>query len=191
MKATTLIFLLLALLLSACGPQTAATSALNGTDSYVSPNLDTSYENALSARNQLSLGTLELAGTDHAVSTEQAQLLLPLWQALLASQKSGVAAQEETSALLEQIEASLTPDQLAAISAMQLTQASMQSWASSNGIPLVAGSGSSGQPRQGQGLSAQERATRQAQEGVTASNGGGASTALLTAVITYLESLLP
>ena len=195
MKKTTLIFLLLALLLSACSPKTGADPALNSSDSYVSSNLDSSYENALSVRNQLIIGTLQLADTEWAVSSEQAQTLLPLWQALLATQKSGTAAQAETNALLEQIEGSLTPEQLAAISAMMLTQESMQSWAAANGITLGSGTGNaSGQPGQGPGrnLSADERATRQAQEGVTASSGGGgASTALLTAVIAYLESLLP
>ena len=195
MKKTTLIFLLLALLLSACSPKTGADPALNSSDSYVSSNLDSSYENALSVRNQLIIGTLQLADTEWAVSSEQAQTLLPLWQALLATQKSGTAAQAETNALLEQIEGNLTAEQLTAISAMMLTQESMQSWAAANGITLGSGTcNASGQPGQGPGrnLSADERATRQAQEGVTASSGGGgASTALLTAVIAYLESLLP
>lgn len=192
MKPTHILLLVLALVLSACSGQATPEPALSSIESYVSPNLDTSYEGALSARNLLSLGTLELDGTPQEITPEQAASLLPLWQALLGTQKSGAAAQAEVSALLEQIESSLTPEQLAAINALQLTQADMQTWAAASGVTMGSGTGG-GQPGQGQGLSAEERATRQAAEGKTGStgNGGGSSTALLTAVIDYLESKTP
>ena len=191
MSVDLILFLILALALSACSGQATPAPALTSSDSYVSPNLDTTFEGALPVRNQLTLGTLELDGTPNAITAEQAQTLLPLWQALLGTQKSGAAAQAEVSALLEQIEGSMTSEQLAAISALQLTQADLQAWAAANGVTIGTGGG---QPGQGQGLTPEERATRQAAEGKTpgtTTNGGGASTALLTAVITYLESLVP
>ncbi len=191
MKYTLFVLLLLSLSLSACSGKSTPAPALNNSDSYLSPNLDTSYEGALAVRNQLSLGTLELAGTPNAITPEQAEVLLPLWQALLSTQKSGSAAQAEVSALLEQIESSLQSEQLVAIRGMQLTQSDMQAWAAANGITLGSGGGV---PGQGQGLSPEERATRQAQEGRTpnsSAGGGGAATALLTAVIDYLDGLVP
>jgi hypothetical protein len=189
MKSTYVFLLLLALALSACSSNATPAPALSSTDSYISPNLDTTYEGALAARNQLALGTLELDGTSNNITPDQAASLLPLWQALLSTQKSGASAQAEVSALLVQIESSMTADQLAAIKAMQLTQTDLQEWSAANGITLGSGGG---QPGQGQGLSAEEKATRQAQEGRTTGNaGGGASTAMLSAVIKYLESLTP
>lgn len=191
MKSTIIALLLLALSLSACSGEATPAPALNNSDSYLSPNLDTSYEGALAVRNQLSLGTLELDGTPNAITPEQAEVLLPLWQALLSTQKSGSAAQAEVTALLEQIEGSLQSEQLVAIRGMQLTQSELQAWAAANGITLGSGGGV---PGQGQGLSPEERATRQAQEGRTpnsSAGGGGAAAALLTAVIDYLDGLVP
>lgn len=191
MKFARIFLLLLALALSACSGKATPEPALSGAESYVSPSLDTTYEGALSARNQLTLGALGLDGTPNAVTPEQAETLLPLWQALLSAQKSGAAAQAEVNALLEQIESGMTSDQLAAINAMQLTQTELQAWAAANGITLSSGSGQPGQGM-GQALSPEERAARQAQEGRTpGENSGGASTALLSAVIAYLESLTP
>ncbi len=189
MKHITLITLTLTLafVLAACAGSAAPVPA-SAPDTYTSPSLDTTYEDALAARNQLALGTLELAETPDAVTPEQAQTLLPLWQALLATQRSGAAAQAEVAALLTQIEAAYTAEQLAALGALQLTQADLQAWAAANGVTLGNGGGGNGQ---GQGMSAEARATRQAEEGRTPGAGstGGASTALLDAVITYLESL--
>lgn len=186
MKHSTLLTLTLALTLAACGG--AATPApASAPDTYVSPNLDTTYEGALAARNQLLLGTLELDGAPNAVTPEQAAALLPLWQALKSTTQSGAAAQAEVSALLTQIESAMTAEQLAAIRAMQLTQTDLQDWAAANGVTL---GGGNGQPGSGLGLSPEARATRQAEEGRTPGNSGnGASTAMLDAVIAYLESL--
>jgi hypothetical protein len=186
MKHITLITLTLTLVLAACGGS-ATPAPASASDTYASPNLDTSYEGALAARNQLALGTLELDGASNAITPEQAATLLPLWQALLSTQKTGAAAQAEVSALLTQIESAMTAEQLAAIREMQLTQTDLQEWAAANNITL---GGGGGQPGSGQGLSPEARATRQAEEGRTpGSAGGGASTAMLEAVITYLESL--
>ncbi len=191
MKHTKLavLFIALAVLLAACGSNATPVPAVSGQDTYTSQILVTSYDGALPVRNQLALGTLELDGTANAITAGQAETLLPLWQALLSTQKSGAAAQAEVSALLEQIEGAMTPEQLAAISEMKMAQSDLQAWASANGVALGSGGG---QPGQGQGLSPEERAARQAAEGKTPnSSGGGAATAIMTAVIEYLESLAP
>jgi hypothetical protein len=187
-KRITLLTLVALIALSACSSAPAAPAAsTTAQDTYTSANLDTSYESALSARNQLALGMLQLDGTANAITPEQAKSLLTLWQALRGTTQSGASAQAEVSALLGQIEGALTAQQLAAIKDLKLTQTAFQQWAAANGVTMGAGGG---QPGSGQGLSPEARATRQAAEGRTGSTGssGGASTAVLTAVITYLET---
>ena len=184
-KRFTLIALVLIVALSACSAPAPAAPTTNQ-DTYTSTALDTSYEGALSVRNQLALGTLQLAGTPNAITSEQARTLLTLWQALRGTTQSGASAPAEVNALLGQIEGALTADQLAAIKDLKLTQTAFQQWATANGVTIGTGGG---QPGSGQSLSPEARATRQAAEGRTGSSGsgGGASTAVVTAVIAYLE----
>jgi len=181
---------IMALLLAGCGGgQAAETSGAEASSA-----LDTSYEDALALRNQLALGTLQLEETDWPVTADQAPGLLLLWQALRGTMGSGASAPAELDALQEQIEGSLTAEQLAAIGAMKLTQADLQAWAQSQGISTGLGTGQgagmgSGQPGSGQSLSPEERATRQAErEAAGGGTGGGASQALIDAVITLLET---
>lgn len=132
---------------------------------YVSASLDVSYENALSARNQLALGTLNLADTAVAVDAEQAAILLPLWQAVRATNQTGGASQTEVNALLESdrrhVERRSTlghsrtathPDQHAGLGTGQRHHARLRQ--RRNGL----------RP----GLSPEARATRQAEQGRTA-----------------------
>ncbi|HRE26941.1 MAG TPA: hypothetical protein PK954_09940 [Anaerolineales bacterium] len=176
-------------LLTACGAPAAPTPAAVQV-SAPETQLDTSYADALSARNQLALGTLNLADTSEVVTPDQATALLPLWQALRATSQSGGGSQTEVAALLAQIESTLTADQIAAIEAQTLTQADLQTWAQANGVALGAGTAGNGEPGSGQGLSPEARATRQAEQGRTAGNAGGASTALIDAVTAYLTTLI-
>ena len=192
MKRILFVTLLLSVfLLTACGT-TAAPASTDTTNAevYVSPNLDVSYENALSARLQLTLGSLKLAETSTPLTAEQAQAMLPLWQALANMTRSGNSATAEVNALLAQIEAAFTPEQLTAIRSMQLTSADIQAWAAANGVTVGSGGGN-GQGG-GSGKSPEARATKQAAEGVTnpsAGGGNGASSALLNALIVYLQGL--
>ena len=182
---------LFALLLASCS-RTAAPVSTTGGDIYVSQNLPVDYEDALAVRNQLALGTLELIQSDSAISAEQAQTLLPLWQALRSTQQAGGTAQAEVSALLTQIEAAMKPEQLQSIASMKLTFTNMQEWATANGITMGSGGGT---PGQGSGMSPEARATKQAAEGVTSSSGGGSGsilpTALMDAVIASLQAQVP
>lgn len=181
---------LFALLLASCSGTAAPASTTSG-DLYVSQNLPVDYEDALAVRNQLALGTLELIQSNSAISAEQAQTLLPLWQALRSTQQAGGTAQAEVNALLTQIEAAMTPEQLQSIASMKWTFTNMQEWATANGITMGSGGGS---PGQGSGMSAEARATKQAAEGVTSSSSGSGSklpTALMDAVIASLQTQVP
>ena len=125
-----------------------------GSEVHTSAALDASYENALPVDSQLALGTFLLEGTENAVTPGQAKTLLPLWQAIQGGTLQGEA---ETNAVLKQIEGAMTPEQLAAIAAMQLTREDQGTWAQSQGLSL--------------GLSPDARATRQAAGGGTGAAG--------------------
>ena len=183
--------LVVVVLVGCAGGEAAPAPAVTGGDSYVSAVLDTGYEDALTVRNQLALGLLNLDGMENRVAPEQAVTLLPMWQALRGTMRSGAAAAAEVDALLAQIEETLTPAQLDAIGAMRLTQDDLRVWAESQGITLGTGEGAGGGmgSGSGQGLSPEERAARQAERGGTGAGGGGLSTALLDEVVVFLETL--
>lgn len=186
----TLIVLFSLFLASCAGTADSASTTSSNSDAYVSPNLDVSYENALSARLQLTLGSLKLAETTTPISAEQAKVMLPLWQALLNMTRTGNSAQAEVNALLAQIEAAFTPEQLTAIRDMKLTSADIQTWATANNVTVGNGSGQGNGQGGGSGMSPEARATKQAAEGVTSGSGGnGVSTVMLNALITYLQGL--
>lgn len=130
------------LTLVGCGDETPAPTtedvvtvkvSENESGAYLSAVLDTSYEGALPARNQLSLGSLLLEGTENAITPAQAATLLPLWQAI---QSGALQSNTEINAVLKQIEGKMTAEQLAAIVAMQLTAQDIQTWAQKQGMEI-------------------------------------------------------
>ena len=146
-------------------------------------------EDALPIRNQLLVGTLNLEGSELAVTPEQAAELLILWQASVALSRSGTGAPEEVTAVINQIEGTMTPEQIAAISNMQLTREDIQLMAQELGLSMGNGDGegAGGANRgQGQNMSAEEMATREVEREDRASN--GATNALLDMIIELLSS---
>jgi len=118
MKKVTFSIIMLALVfaLVACGgANTTDTAVSDGTSSG-----NTAGE--LSLPTQLLIGTLKLEGTDLAVDTQEASNLLPLWQAYNELMTSQTAAQAEIDAVVAQTQATMTPQQLQAITDMKLTQ---------------------------------------------------------------------
>ena len=114
-------------------------------DTYTSSILSTAYDGALPVSSQLALGIFELEDTENAVTVEQAQTLLPLWQAI---QGGALQSEAETNAVLKQIEGAMTTKQLAAIVAVQLAFEDMGTWMQERGVDF--------------GLSPEAMATRQA-----------------------------
>jgi hypothetical protein len=184
--AVLLILAVIGVWLVACGGDqvTPTPESLGGFETYSSPNLDQSYEGALPASNQLSLGTLELEETEDAVTPEQAAVLLPLWQALQSGELQGSA---EINAVLGQIEGAMTPEQLQAIAGMRLTWEGMGAWAQEQGIDMAQRpAGGPGGPGQGEispearetmragfeSMTEEERAARRAEMRATAEAGG-------------------
>ncbi len=101
---------------------------------YTSPVLETDYQDALPASSQLALGTLELEGTENAVTPDQARKLLPLWQAI---QSGSLESDAETNAVLNQIELAMSEQQVNAIAAMQLAAADVQTYIQERGLPAA------------------------------------------------------
>lgn len=206
MKKIIFLTLILTLLLVACGGSTETAPSAD-TEAQFDPN---SRELPLST--QLAIGTLKLEDTNQAVAPVQAADLLPLWQVLNSLTNSDTAAPEEIDAVIEQIQDTMTAEQLAAIDAMELTGqdifATMQELGLTNaqvnaeGTPQIGGFGSGQRPEGGfpgggggsgeggQELSPEQIATAQARR---AENGGGAFgsrmlSPLTQAVIELLES---
>jgi len=118
MKKVTFSIIMLALVftLVACGgANKIATTASDGTSSE-----NTARD--LSLPTQLLIGTLKLEGTDLAIDAQQASDLLPLWQAYNELITSETAAQAEIDAVVAQIQDTMTPQQVQAITDMKLTQ---------------------------------------------------------------------
>jgi hypothetical protein len=123
-----IVFPALAMALAACG---SASSSSAGT---VNPDrLNADYDSALPVETQLILGTLKLEGTPQAVDPAMAVELLPLYTLLQQLTTSGTAAQAEIDAVLEQVQATMTADQIHAIAEMKLTQTAMADYFGSAG----------------------------------------------------------
>lgn len=134
-KTFVTIFMGVGLLLASCavlqdtttsGSSVTATSATNG-------------QTSLSLSMSLALGTLNLEGTDLAVTSQQAATLLPLWQAADSLATSGNASSADLEAAFQKIQAAMTADQLQAIQSMDLSGQSMRALAQKLGIAMPAG----------------------------------------------------
>ncbi|MBI3739312.1 MAG: hypothetical protein HY258_09735 [Chloroflexi bacterium] len=102
-----------------------ALTACTGTNAAANANavtLTENYTNAISVEEQLIVGTFKLEGTDLAVDSQTASQLLPLWNLLKELKSNGSAADEEVSAVAEQIQSTMSAEQIKAIKDMQLTQ---------------------------------------------------------------------
>jgi hypothetical protein len=107
--------LMCVLLLAACGgaaEESAATETVG---------LNEDYPDALPIGVQLALGSFSLEETDLAIDEAQAAELLPLWQAYQTLSTSDKAADAEVTAVLNQIQDTMTVEQIETISAMELT----------------------------------------------------------------------
>jgi len=127
MNKVIFIFTALTLLLAlvACGGTSSSGSTTSDSTGDTGSAADNST--ALSEEMELLIGTFKLEDTDLAVNSEQAAQLLPLWQVLQSLETSDTAASEEIAAVVNQIEATMTSQQMDAITAMKLTQQDVMS----------------------------------------------------------------
>ncbi len=129
-KVMILVGVLMVMVLAACSGTSSGDTAMAAPQSNGSAastgQLSDNFEDALSVQMQLAVGVMELEGSNMAVDAEQAADLLPLWRAVQSMSASGTAAAAEITAVVNQIQATMTPDQIAAIADMQLAQAALR-----------------------------------------------------------------
>lgn len=129
MKKLTLATLtILTLILTACGVSSNTPQAGPA-----------NQDRTLPLATQIILGTFKLDGTTQAVTAEQAKELLPLWQVYQDLITSDTAAQEEVDGLVEQIQGTMTAEQLQAITDMNLTQRDIMTLMQEKGLDFASG----------------------------------------------------
>ena len=134
MKKITILTILFALFLAACGPSRG------------------NFANApLSESMKLLLGTFKLDGTPNAVTAKEASDLIVLWQALKTLEAGSSVSQTETDALVKQIQDTMTPEQVKAIDAMQLKRQDMAAILQAQGITFTRNGTGNGTPSAGGG----------------------------------------
>jgi hypothetical protein len=123
---------LLTLILSACGssPRTSGPDAVE-----------------LPTQTKISLGVLKLEETDSAITAEQAQELIPMFYVLQDLNESDTAAQEEIDGLVNQIQETMTREQVQAINSMSLSMRDVMAYVQGGGN----GAGASVPPSTGLG----------------------------------------
>jgi hypothetical protein len=126
MKRVALVGLALVLLLTLVGcAGTTASNDASGQVSEVTVGLDESYDDALPVVMQLVIGTFQLEGTELAVDGEQVSGLLPLWKTARSLTSSDTAAAQEVAVVVEQIQETMTLEQVSAIAEMALKRSDM------------------------------------------------------------------
>jgi hypothetical protein len=158
------VIVVLAIVLVACGAKATATTTSGGTTGGSSGGSGGFAANGTpGARNltqplplaeSLLIGTLKLQGTSNAINATQAAALVPLWQAYAQLTSSNTAAQAEIDAVVTQIQQTMTPAQVQAITAMKLTRQDMFTEMSSLGLTNGGANGTPGfsfTPRAGGG----------------------------------------
>jgi hypothetical protein len=143
MKKTIFLFLMLMLILAACGGDGAVATAVSTTtiSSTDSPRITADYNDALPVQSQLAVGMLQLEETDLAVDEAEATELLPLWRALQSLSNSDTTAEAEITAVLNQIQNTMSPEQISAIAELKLTQESLTALIEDGTLVLGRGGG--------------------------------------------------
>lgn len=83
---------------------------------------------------QLMLGTVKLEGTAYAIDAQQAGELLPLWKALRTLSESDTTANAEVEAVINQIQRTMTVEQMETINGMEISMANFAEVAEILGI---------------------------------------------------------
>ena len=123
---------------------TACDAASSGTQQAASAQPDGS----LPIQEQILIGTFKLDSTPQAVTAQQAAQLLPLWQVYKNLSSSDTAAQEEIDGLIQQIQDTMTPEQMQAITDMNITRQDLFTVMQDQGITQARGQGQGNGNRQ-------------------------------------------
>jgi len=143
-KITFTLMTILVLTLTACSSGTTNTQ-----QAATNQSTDTS-PTEMPLASKLVVGSFKLEGTDNAITAEQATELIPLWQVYQQLSTSDTAAQEEISSLADQIQETMTPNQITAIDAMNLTPQDIFTTMQEQGIQFGGNGQQNGQGTNGQ-----------------------------------------
>ena len=179
------VIVVLAIILVACGAKANATTTSGGTtggSNGGSGGFSASgtpgarnFNQPLPVAESLLIGTFKLQGTSNAINATQAAALVPLWQAYAQLTSSNTAAQAEIDAVVSQIQQTMTPAQVQAITAMKLTRQDMMTEMSSLGLTNGGANGTPGfsfTPRPGGGTGGAARGGGGGGGGFFAGGGG-------------------
>ena len=177
-------------LVYACAPKLEVETVPTSLASTV---LSIEYSDAANLRSQLAYGTIKLADTPNAITSDQAQTLIPLWQAVVSLSGDTTTAAEELTAVQDQITAALTAEQLQAIAEMKITNAGLNVFYAEYGVVLPTPiPGVTKVPGSGSGKTDEEKAAAEATKtaaGETTGTGQTAKTLLFEKTIEYLTGV--
>jgi hypothetical protein len=147
---------MLVIVLAACGAKASTTPTTGGTGAVAANGTPAAayLTQPLPLAESLLVGTLKLQGTSNAINATQAAALVPLWQAYAQLTSSNTAAQAEIDAVVTQVQQTMTPAQVQAITAMKLTRKDLFTEMSSLGLTNGGANGTPGfrlTPRAGGG----------------------------------------
>ncbi len=144
--------LVLTLVLVACGAKSNAptTGSISNTGSNGSTLNGTpgarNLTQPLPLAEQLVVGTFKLEGTPNQLDAKTAAALIPLWEAYTQLSTSNTAAQAEIDSVVSQIQSTMTPQQVQAITAMKLTRQDLFTTMSNLGLTNNTGANAQGTP---------------------------------------------
>ena len=136
----------LILIISLVAVLTVAACSAVGTSSQTTAETQTATSGSteLPLLSKLVVGTYKLIGSTTPVTQDQAGELVILWKAYKELQTRDTKAQQEVTDLLAQINSNYTADQVAAITAMNLSIRDVMSMAQELGVNTAQGTGSGG-----------------------------------------------
>ncbi len=206
-KASVVVLVVFGFALAACSSPQAAQVNPGASSSGQGNTTNGAAARPISTEDKLAVSTLDLEGTDQAVTAAEAKVLLPLWQQVKTLNADPNSSANDLTAVFNQIQGTLSADQIKAIDAMNLTFTDVQSEMEELGIPTPQGGSFSPNGTPFPTLSPDQRATRTAErqaqggggfggaQGTPSPNGtpgfrggnrGGVNTILVTAVIDML-----
>ncbi len=145
------LIVILVMVLVACGAKSSTTTLQSGSSNGAAANGTPVARNLttqpLPLAESLVVGTFKLEGTANAITPTQAAALVPLWQAYAQLTSSNTAAQAEIDAVVSQIQSTMTPQQVQAITAMKLTRQDLTNTMSTLGLSSGFGGNGTTTPR--------------------------------------------
>ncbi len=100
-------------------------ASVMATRAVIAAKASSSSTSAITPALKLAYGTLNLEGTDQAIDSASAAKLLPLWQLMDELNTSSSAAPEEITAVVEEIQMTMSSAQVKAINAMSISQSDL------------------------------------------------------------------